>query len=109
MENQGRTTTPEGGRIGLLSSGGNEIKLYRRIVYTIHCPATIKAVKMCPRKDIEGAVGYVSLKPTVVAADCSRSAQGVARPYPYRADWQRHEWPPSRRWGGHKGGCVLLT
>lgn len=53
----------------MLSSGGNEIKLYRRIVYTIHCPATIKAVKMCPRKDIEGAVGYVSLKPTVVAAD----------------------------------------
>lgn len=58
----------------MLSSEGNEIKLYRRIVYTIHCPATIKAVKMCPRKDIEGAVGYVSLKPTVVAADLSGSA-----------------------------------
>lgn len=57
----------------MLSSGGNEIKLYRRIVYTSHCPAKIKAVKMCPRKDIEGAVGYVSLKPTE-AADRSRSA-----------------------------------
>ena len=63
----------------MLSSGGNEVKLYRRIVYTIHCPATIKAGKMCPRKDIERAVGYVSLKPTGVAADRSRSAQGVAR------------------------------
>ena len=94
MGNQGRTTTPEGGRIGLLSSEGNEIKLYRRIVYTIHCPATIKAVKMCPRKDIEGAVGYVSLKPTIVAADRFRSAQGVARPTLCRADWQRHEWYP---------------
>lgn len=43
--NQGQTTTPEGGRIGLPSSKGYENKLYRRIVDTIHCPATIKAVK----------------------------------------------------------------
>ena len=70
----------------MLSSEGNEIKLYRRIVYIIHCPATIKAVAMCPRMDIEEAVGHVSLKPTVVAADRSRSAKGVARPFPYRAD-----------------------
>lgn len=56
--------TPEGGHIDLLSFEGNEIKLYRRIVYTIHCPAKIKAVKMCPQKDKEGAVGHVSLKPT---------------------------------------------
>lgn len=63
---------------------------------------------MSPKGHI-GVVGYVSLKPTVVAADRSMSAQGVARPYPYRADWQRYEWLPSRRWGGHKGGCVLLT
>lgn len=40
---------------------------------------------MCPRKDIEGAVGYVSLKPTIVAADRFWSAQGVVRPFPYRA------------------------
>lgn len=58
-------------------------------------PALIKAVKMCPRKDIEGVVGHVSIKPTVVAADLSGSAQGEARPYPYRTDWQRHEWHPS--------------
>jgi len=34
---------------------GNEIKLYRRIVYTIHCPATIKAVKdVSPKEHIKG-------------------------------------------------------
>lgn len=92
----------------MLSSGGNEIKLYRRIVYAIHCPATIKAVKMCPRKDIEGAVGHVSLKPTGAAADRSRSAQGVAHPFPCRTDWQRYEWHPSRIWGGHKAAVSYL-
>lgn len=71
-------------------------------------PATIKAEEMCPRKDIRRAVGYVSLKPTVVAADRSRSAQGVARPYPYRADWQRHEWHPSLIWGGYKAPVSYL-
>lgn len=42
--------------------------------------ATIKAVKMCHQKDMRGAVGNVSLKPTIVAADRSKSAQGGARP-----------------------------
>lgn len=64
----------------MLSSGGNEIKLYRRIVYTIHCPAKIKAVKMCPRKDIEGAVGQIFLKPT---GDTNRSRSSIRRSSPY--------------------------
>ncbi len=46
---------------------------------------------MCLRKDIEGAVGDVSLKPTVVAAGLSGSAEGVVHPFPHRAEMQRHE------------------
>lgn len=69
-------------------------------------PATIKAEEMCPRKDIRRAVGYVSLKPTVVAADLSGSAQDVAHPFPCRAYWQQHEWHPSRIWDEHKGVCL---
>lgn len=42
--------------------------------------ATIKAVKMCHQKDMRGAVGNASLKPTIVAADRSKSAQGGAHP-----------------------------
>lgn len=45
----------------------------------------------CPRKDIGRAVGYVSLKPTVVAAGLSGSAKGVVHPFPHRAERQRHE------------------
>lgn len=63
---------------------------------------------MCPRKDIEGAVGYVSLKPTIVATDRSRSARGVAHPFPCRAYWQRYEWHPSLIWGGHKAAVSDL-
>ena len=57
----------------------------------------------CPRKDIGRAVGYVSLKPTVVAAVLSGSAKGVVHPFPYRAERQRHEGHPSRLWGKHGG------
>ena len=78
-----------------------------RLLASPTAPATIKAVAMCPRMDIEEAVGHVSLKPTVVAADRSRSAKGVARPFPYRADWQRHEWHPSRVWGRHGAGILF--
>lgn len=107
---QGRTTTPEGGRKGLLSSGGGmKLSYVAKLLASSSVPATNKTMKMCPRKDIERAVGHISLKPTVVATDRSRSAQGVARPVPCCAEWQRHKWHPSRIWGGHKGGCVLLT
>lgn len=54
-------------------------------------PATKEAAVTCPRKDIGGAVGYDSLKPTVVAAVLSRSAEGVAHPFPHRTERQRHE------------------
>ena len=106
MENQGRTRTPEEGRTGLVSSVEYEIKLYRQTTSIFHCLATIKAEEMCPRKDIRRAVGYVSLKPTVIAADLSGSAQGVAHPFPCPTYWQRHEWHPSRIWDEHKGLCL---
>ena len=62
----------------------------------------------CPRKDIGRAVGYVSLKPTVVAAGLSRSAEGVVHPFPHRAERQRHEGYLFLIRGRYKGGCVLL-
>ena len=54
-------------------------------------PATKEVAVTCPRKDIGRAVGYVSLKPTVVAAALSGSAKGVVHPFPHRAEMQRHE------------------
>ena len=62
----------------------------------------------CPRKDIGGAVGYVLLKPTVVAAGLSGSAEGVAPPFPHRAERQQHEGHLFLIRGRYKGGCVLL-
>ena len=48
--------------------GGMKLNYIARLLASPTAPATIKAVAMCPRKDIEEAVGHVSLKPTVVAA-----------------------------------------
>ena len=62
----------------------------------------------CPRKDIGGVVGYDSLKPTVVVAALSGSAEGVAHPFPHRAERQRHEGHLFLIRGRYKGGCVLL-
>lgn len=71
-------------------------------------PATKEVAVTYPRKDIGRAVGYVSLKPTVVAAALSGSAKGVVHPFPRRAERQRHERHLFLIRGRYKGGCVLL-
>jgi len=70
--------------------------------------ATKEAAVTCPRKDKGSAVGYISLKPTVVAVVLSRSAEGVVHPFPHRAERQRHEGHPFLIRDRYKGGCVLL-
>ena len=62
----------------------------------------------CPRKDIGRAVGYVSLKPTIVAAGLSGSAKGVVHPFLRRAERQRHEGYLFLIQGRYIGGGVLL-
>lgn len=71
-------------------------------------PATRRRHKDGPQRDIRFAVGYVSLKPTVVAAVLSRSAEGVVHPFPCRAERQRHEGHLFLMRDRYKGGCVLL-
>ena len=75
--------TPEEGQKDSISSGGiMKLKLYRQVTCITHSPGDERGRGDVSRKDIGRAVGYFSLKPTVVAAVLSGSAKERSSPFP---------------------------